>query len=74
MSRRNSELTGIFVRVKRDDKWQPLDITDLTPTEIDCFFEHNTNSVAFLKALISWIQENVNVKPYGGNYDSNLGG
>lgn len=53
------DLTGAPVRILRDGKWQPVDITDLTPEELDRFFEDNADSVTWVKFLVKWIQENV---------------
>lgn len=30
----NLELNGIYIRAKRDNKWQSLDVTDLTEEEM----------------------------------------
>ena len=55
-------ITGIFVRVERDGKWQSLDVAQLTPEELETFAnQHPHHGWNFAKALVKWIQENVEV-------------
>lgn len=43
------ELCGIYFRVKRDDKWQPICFSDLTDKEMEDVLKDKSN--AFLKML-----------------------
>ncbi len=38
------KLSGIFVRIKRDGKWESLDFTDLTETEMNTFLDERMKS------------------------------
>lgn len=52
--------TGYYVRVLRDDEWQNLDITELTPDEIDRLAEKQPGrGWAWAKALILWMQDHL---------------
>ena len=54
-------MTGFFVRVCRDGKWQALDITEMTDAELDEFFAtvERMRAVAWAKSLAKWIRDNV---------------
>ena len=54
------EMTGAFVRVKRDGSWQPVDFTDLTDDELDLFAEeHSGDGWKWARFLAKWIRDNV---------------
>lgn len=59
-------VTGFFVRIKRDNEWQSLDVATLTDDELEEFFSRITE-VNILKnwvlVLVSWIRDNVEVIP-----------
>lgn len=44
-------MTGAFLRVKRDDKWENLEVEFLTDEELDAAFLDRTPA-----ALVSWIK------------------
>ena len=46
----NRELDGIYYRVKRDDKWQNICFSDLTPDEREKLLE-GVEDVEYLKSL-----------------------
>ena len=53
-------ITGYFVRVERDGKWQSLDIAELRESEIRQLFAPMIDKdrvVNFVIALVQWIQE-----------------
>jgi hypothetical protein len=54
-------MTGIYMRVKRDDKWQSLDIAELTEEELrEAFKEADKDRVLmFLAAVTKWVRENL---------------
>lgn len=53
-------MTGFFVRIKRDNKWQSIEIDKLTSEELDEFAESQPNrGWAWAKGLIKWINKNV---------------
>ena len=44
-------LSGVFVRIQRDGKWQSIDITDLTSEEMNRYIEAHNKS----KDMPFWI-------------------
>ncbi len=54
-------MTGFFVRVCRDGKWQALDIAEMTDAELDEFFAtvERMRAIAWAKSLAKWIRDNV---------------
>ncbi len=61
-------MTGYFVRIERDGKFQPVEIEAMTDEELSKFFESqekdNPNaSRAWAIALAKWIRENVAESP-----------
>ena len=53
-------ITGYFLRVKRDGKWQSLDIAELSEAEItECLKDATPEKrTMWVVALVKWIQEN----------------
>ena len=47
----NRNLDGCYFRVKRDDKWQNVCFSDLTPVERDELFENSDRSAVWWKSL-----------------------
>ncbi len=52
---------GLYVRVKRDDKWRSLDILELTSDEFYDFFAGKDRDTieSWLKKIVDWIKDNV---------------
>ncbi len=57
-------ITGYFVRAKRDDRWQSLDIAELTDAELTEVFKETPpeKTKAWVIALAGWIRDNVVVE------------
>ena len=55
-------LSGIYVRIKRDGKYQSIDLTDMTPEELEEFLNKEDLTIDYFrrltKNLIEVIQEN----------------
>ena len=56
-------MTGAFVRIKRNGKWQPIEIDQLSEDELHTFLdlqdkEHVVKWVVF---LVKWMQEHLMV-------------
>ena len=53
-------MTGAFVRIKRDGKWQNIEIDQLTDNELESFFlEHPEAGLKWAIVLAKWIRDNV---------------
>jgi len=53
-------MTGFFVRILRDGKFQAVEIEELTLKELDAFEEeHPDRGWFFARGLIRWIKENI---------------
>lgn len=54
-------VTGIFMRVYRNGKWQNLDIAELTHDELTRVFEPATKErvIQFLAAVTLWMREHL---------------
>ena len=54
-------MTGIFVRVQRDGKWQNLELESLTDEELDKFISTQgaDGGWSWVKVLVKWIRDNV---------------
>ncbi len=54
-------LSGIYARIKRDGKYQSIDLTDMTPEELDEFLNKEDLTIDYFrrltKNLIEVIQE-----------------
>lgn len=59
-------MTGFFVRICRDGKWQPVDVAEMTDDELEKFLNPAELSgerlAAWAKALAKWIRDNVKVR------------
>ena len=58
-------MTGAYVRIKRDGKWQPIEIEELSEDELHTFLdlqdkEHVVKWVVF---LVKWMQLHLMVGP-----------
>lgn len=58
---RTPHITGYFVRVERDGKWQNSDIASMTDAELDAFLERQgvERHGMWVKALAGWIRDHV---------------
>jgi hypothetical protein len=58
-------MTGIYVRVRRDDQWQSVEIDRLTDAELDAFVldvmgdGHAWTLADLLKGLAKWVRDHV---------------
>lgn len=56
-------MTGFFVRICRDGKWQSLDVVELTDDELEKFFDAKDFSgerlASWAKSLAKWIRDHV---------------
>lgn len=54
-------ITGIYVRIQRDGRWEPIDIAALTDAELDAFFSaaDPDRSRKFALGLAKWIRDHV---------------
>lgn len=52
-------LSGIYTRVKRDGKFQSIDITDMTREELADFLNNEKISVGYLARLVQNLVETV---------------
>mgnify|MGYP003357783755 CR=1 FL=1 len=52
-------LSGIYARIKRDGKYQSIDITDMTREELADFFNNEKISVGYLTRLVQNLVETV---------------
>ena len=50
-------LSGIYTRVKRDGKYQTVDITDMTPEELAEYLDKWGTDCNFLKRLVQHLIE-----------------
>ena len=55
--------TRLYVRIERDDKWQNIEIDQLTDYELESFSkEHPHVGWQWAKRLVKWIRDNVKEK------------
>jgi hypothetical protein len=54
-------MTGIYVRVRREGRWQNLEFDELTDGELDAFIaaQDPAKGWAWAKVLARWIREHV---------------
>lgn len=64
----HEHVTGYYVRVKRDGKYQSLDIAVLSEVELNELFKDSTKEkcVRFIVSLVQWIQDKHAVNVAGG--------
>jgi len=56
-------MTGIFVRIRRNDRWQNIEIEHLSDNELNSFAkEHPDVGWTWAKHLIRWIRNNMQEK------------
>lgn len=56
----NRELTGIYYRVKRGDKYENIDFTDLTVDEQADILDKEGNEHGFMDRMFNFLQEDLN--------------
>ncbi len=58
-------MTSMYVRIRRDDKWQAIEVDQLTDEELDRFFVdlEAATLARWAKALAGWIRDNVGEDP-----------
>ena len=54
------ELTGIYFRVKRDDKYENIDFTDLTFEEQNDILDDENKDMGFYNRMFNLLQEDLN--------------
>lgn len=52
-------MTGAYVRVKRDEKWESIEIDQLSDEELEMFFAEETNPKRWAMFLAKWIRDNI---------------
>lgn len=57
-------MTGAYVRIERNGKWQPIEIDELTDIELEWFSAQLPNDGwKWAKFLAAWIRDNVHTEP-----------
>ena len=59
MNPQERNLSGIYTRIKRDGKFQTIDITDMTPEELAEYLDERGMDCNFLKRLVQNLIEAV---------------
>lgn len=59
MKPQERNLSGIYVRIKRDEKYQSVDITDMTPEELTEFLNSKAMSIDYLARLVQNLVETI---------------
>jgi hypothetical protein len=55
-------MTGYFIRIERNGKWQAVEIDQMSGEELELFFRRNEPSAKkWAIVLAEWIRDNVNV-------------
>ena len=64
-------LSGIYTRIKRDGKYQTVDITDMTPEELAEYLDEWGTDANFLKRLVQHLIEVIqeNADKYNNEVD-----
>lgn len=52
MNPQERNLSGIYTRIKRDGKYQSVDLTDMTPEELAEYLDERGMDCNFLKRLV----------------------
>lgn len=58
-------MTGYFIRIERDGKWQAVELDQMTDEELEVFFKDNPASTKWAISLAKWIRDNVGEEPPG---------
>lgn len=59
MKPQERNLSGIYARIKRDGKYQSIDITDMTPEELTEFLNSKDMSIDYLARLVQNLIETI---------------
>ena len=59
MKPQERNLSGIYTRIKRDGKYQTIDITDMTPEELAEYLDKWGMDCNFLKSLVQNLVETI---------------
>ena len=59
MKPQERNLSGIYTRIKRDGKYQSVDITDMTPEELTEFLNSKDMSIDYLARLVQNLIETI---------------
>ena len=59
MKPQERNLSGIYARIKRDGKYQTIDITDMTREELADFLNNEKISVGYLARLVQNLVETI---------------
>ena len=59
MKPQERNLSGIYARIKRDGKYQSIDITDMTPEELTEFLNSKAMSIDYLARLVQNLVETI---------------
>lgn len=57
MKPQERNLSGIYTRIKRDGKYQTVDLTDMTPEELAKYLDEWGTDCDFLKRLVQHLIE-----------------
>lgn len=59
--------TGIYVRIKRGESYEPVDIGEMTEPELDDFVGKMTAAEGqkWVRGLVKWIRDHVEFEPRG---------
>lgn len=52
-------MTGFYVRIERGDKWQAVEIDQMTDLELEIFFKDNPASAKWAIGLAKWIRDSL---------------
>lgn len=52
-------MTGFYVRIKRGEEWEPVEIDQMTDQELETFFKDNPASTKWAIGLAKWIRDNL---------------
>ena len=56
-------LSGIYVRIKRDGKYQSIDLTDMTPEELEEFLNKEDLTIDYFRRLTKHLIEVIQEMP-----------
>ena len=61
MKQQERNLSGIYTRIKRDGKYQTVDLTDMTPEELTEYLDEWGMDREFLKRLVQNLVETIQI-------------